>query len=105
MLLPKEAFIITLMKLATRDSNVVLADTFGFLGDGMVSLIYQFMISILDNKARGLLHDGTGCLQHWAHLFPEFLEIIRRKLDMPQCGGLGSWTASLIKLAPQVQDL
>ncbi len=49
----EEAFIITLTKLATGDSNVVLADTFGFSGDGMISLIYRFMIGIHDNKARG----------------------------------------------------
>jgi hypothetical protein len=105
----KEAFIITLTKLATGDSNVVLADCFGFLGDGMVSLIYRYTIGELDNKAHGLLHDGAGCLGHWAHLFPEFSEIIRRKLNMPQYGGLafesclGSWTASWRKLVPQVR--
>ncbi len=36
----EEAFIIMLTKLATGDSNVILADCFGFSGDGMVSLIY-----------------------------------------------------------------
>jgi hypothetical protein len=46
------------------------------------------MISVLSNKARGLLHDGAGCLQRWAHLFPEFTEIIKEKLNMPQYGGL-----------------
>ncbi len=92
----EEAFIIMLMKLATGDSNVVLADTFGFSGDGMISLIYRFMIGILDNKARGILHDGVGCLQRWAHLFPEFAEIIRRKLNMPQYGGLAFERCRLI---------
>jgi hypothetical protein len=33
----EEAFIITLMKLATGDSNAVLGDCFGFSGDGMIS--------------------------------------------------------------------
>ncbi len=67
----EEAFIVTLTKLATGDSNMELADSFVFSGgDWMVSLIYRFMICILDNKARGLLHDGAGCLPHWAHLFP-----------------------------------
>ncbi len=32
----EEAFIITLTKLATGDSNVMLADCFGFSGDGMM---------------------------------------------------------------------
>jgi hypothetical protein len=35
-----------------------------------------------------LLHDGAGYLQRWAHLFPEFSEIITRKLNMLQYGGL-----------------
>jgi hypothetical protein len=37
----EEAFILTMVKLATGDSNVELADYFGFSGDGMVSLIYS----------------------------------------------------------------
>jgi hypothetical protein len=78
------AFIIILTKLATGDSNVVLANCFGFLGDGMVSLIYRYTFGELDNKACGLLHDGAGSLGHWAHLFPDFAEIIRRKLNLPQ---------------------
>ncbi len=92
----EEAFIIMLMKLASGDSNVVLADTFGFSADGMISLIYQFMIGILDNMARGLLHDGVGCLQRWANLFPEFAEIIKEKLKMPQYGGLAFDSCRLI---------
>jgi hypothetical protein len=40
----EETFIITLMKLTTGGSNVVLADCFGFSHDGMISLIHQFMI-------------------------------------------------------------
>ncbi len=55
----EKAFIVTLTELAADVSNVELADTFGFAGDGMVSLIYRFMIGILNNKARGLLHDGA----------------------------------------------
>ena len=35
----KEAFAVTLTKLATGHNNVVLVDIFGFSGDGMVSLI------------------------------------------------------------------
>jgi len=84
----EEAFSITLTKLATGHSNVVLADLFGFLGDGMVSLIYHFLIGVLNNTARGVLYNGVCCLQRWAHLFPDFVEIIKRKLNMPQYGGL-----------------
>ena len=73
----KEAFIITLTKLATGDSNVVLADCFGFSGDGMVSLIYRFTIDVLDNKARGLLYGDAGCLQHWLHLSPDFDKLLK----------------------------
>jgi hypothetical protein len=64
----EEAFIITLIKLATRDGNLVLADCFDFSGDGMVSLIYRFMIDVLDNKARGLLYRDAGCLRNWLNL-------------------------------------
>jgi len=35
----EESFIITLTKLSTGHSNVMLADIFGFSGDGMASLI------------------------------------------------------------------
>jgi hypothetical protein len=74
----EEAFILTVTKTATGHSNVALADLFGFSGDGMVSLIYQFLIGVLDNKARGLLHDGVGCLRRWVPLFPDFAEIIKK---------------------------
>jgi hypothetical protein len=49
----EEAFILLLTKLATGDTNMKLADCFGYSGDGMVSLIYHFMIDLLDNKAQG----------------------------------------------------
>jgi len=64
----EEAFINTLTKLTTGHNNAVLADIFSFSGDRMVSLIYRFLISVLDKKARGLLHHGVGCLQRRAHL-------------------------------------
>jgi hypothetical protein len=92
----EEAFIITLTKLATGDSNVVLADCFGCSGDGMVSLIYRYTIGELDNKARGLLHGDAGCLRRWLHLFPDFSEMIRSKLNMPQYGGLAFESCRLI---------
>ncbi len=53
-----------------------------------MSLIYRFMIDLLDNKARGLLHGDAGCLRGWVHFFPDFAEIIKNKLNMPQNGGL-----------------
>jgi len=92
----EEAFIVTLTKMATGHNNVVLADMFGFSGDGMVSLIYCFLIGVLDNKARGLLHDGVGCLQRWAPLFSDFAEITKRKLNIPQYGGLAFETCRFI---------
>jgi len=74
----EEAFILTITEIATGRSNVALADLFGFSGDGMVSLIYRYLNGVLDNKARGLLHDGADCLQRWAPLFPDFAEIIKK---------------------------
>jgi hypothetical protein len=53
----------------------------GFSVDGMISLIDCFMIGVLDNKARGLLHGGVP-------LFAHFAGIIQQKLNMPQYGGL-----------------
>ncbi len=72
----EESFIVTMVKLAKGFCNVELADLFGFGSDVYVSIIYHFMIDLLDNKARGLLYDGAACLQRWAHLFPDFAEII-----------------------------
>ena len=62
----------------------------------MVSLIHHFMIDLLDNKARGLLYGDAGCLRRWAHLFPDFAEIIKNKLNMPQYGGLAFESCRLI---------
>jgi hypothetical protein len=85
----EEAFILTLVKVATGDTNVKLADCFiAYSGDGLVSLIYHFMIDLLDNKARSILYGNADCLWRWVHLFPDFAEIIKNKLNMPQYGGL-----------------
>jgi hypothetical protein len=54
------------------------------------------MIGVLDNKAWGFLHDDVGYLQHWAPLFPDFAEIVRWKLNMPQYGGLVFESCQLI---------
>jgi hypothetical protein len=85
-----------MVKLAKGFCNVELADLFGFGSNIDVSMIYRFMIDLLDNKARGLLHDGAVCLQHWANLFPNFVVIIRLKLNMPQYGGLALGSCCLI---------
>jgi hypothetical protein len=76
----EEAFILIMTMLATGDTNVKLADCFGFSGDWMVSLIYCFMIDVLDNKACGILHGDAGCLRRWVHLFPNFAEITKKKI-------------------------
>jgi hypothetical protein len=88
----EEAFILTVTKIATGHSNVALADIFGYSVDGMVSLIYCFMIGVLDNKAHGLLHDGDGCLRRWAPLFPNFAEIIKKKT----CPNTVDWRLILV---------
>ncbi len=57
-----EEDLLMLMKLPTTDTNLELADCFGYSRDGMVPLIYCLMIDLLDNKARGLLYGDAGCL-------------------------------------------
>ncbi len=54
------------------------------------------MIDLLDNKAPGLLYGDAGCLRCWVHLFPDFMEIIKNKLNMPQYGGLAFQSCHLI---------
>ncbi len=65
----EEAFVVTMVKLAKGFCNVELADLFGFWSNVYFSMIFHFIIELLDNKAHGLLHDGAVCLQHRAHLF------------------------------------
>ncbi len=48
--------------------------------------MYNYTLEVLDNKADGVLHNN--CLQHWVHLFPEFVEAIKDKLYRPQHGEL-----------------
>jgi len=75
----EEAFIITLTRLATGSTNTSLVEVFGATTDTFISRVFKETIHLLDNKADGVLHGN--CLQHWVHLFPEFVEAIRRKLN------------------------
>jgi len=66
----EEAFIITLTKIALGKTNVDLTEVFGATMDTFIGRVYSFFLEVLNNKADGILHGN--CLQHWAHLFPEF---------------------------------
>jgi hypothetical protein len=60
----KEAFILTIVKIAKGYTNVDLAEHFGFSCDTVVSQIYRYTINLLYNNAGGLLNGGAACLQH-----------------------------------------
>jgi hypothetical protein len=78
--------IITITKLATGRTNTSLMEVFGVVTDTFISRVYKKTIEVLDNEADGVLH--SNCLQHWVHLFPEFAEAIKNKLNRPQYGKL-----------------
>ena len=61
-------------------------EVFSIVTDTFISRAYKYTLDILDNKADGILHGN--CLQHWVHLFPEFVEAIKNKLNRPQYGRL-----------------
>ncbi len=82
----EEAFIITITKLDTGRTNTSLMEVFGIVTDTFISRVYKYTLEVLNNKAEGILHGN--CLQHWVHLFPEFAEAIKNKLNRPQYGGL-----------------
>jgi hypothetical protein len=82
----EEAFIITLTKLATCSTSKSLVEVYGATTDTFISRVFKKNIELLNNNADGVLH-GNG-LQHWVHLFPEFAETIRWKLNQPQYGQL-----------------
>jgi hypothetical protein len=82
----EEAFIITLTKPATGSTSTSLVKVFGATTDTFISRVYTKTIKLLNNKANGVLHGN--CLLHWAHLFPDFVEAIRHKLNQPQFGEL-----------------
>jgi len=77
----KEAFIITVTKLATGRTNTSLVEIFGATTDTFISRVFKETIHLLNNKAEGILHGN--CFQRWVHLFPDFAEAIRRKLNRP----------------------
>ncbi len=74
----EEAFLITIMKLATGRTNTSLMEVFGIITDTFISRVYKYTLVVLDNMADGVLHGN--CLQHWVHLFPEFAKAINNKL-------------------------
>jgi hypothetical protein len=82
----EEAFIITATKLATGRTNTRLMEVFSIITDSFISIVYKKIMVLLDNKADGVLHGN--CLQHWVHVFPEFAEAIKNKLNRPQYGRL-----------------
>jgi hypothetical protein len=61
-------------------------EVFGGITDTFISRVFKKTIEVLGNKAVGVLHGN--CLQCWVHLFPEFVEAIKNKLNRPQYGGL-----------------
>jgi hypothetical protein len=80
----EEAFIIILTKLATGRASTSWVEVFGASTDTFISRVYNTTVELLDNKADGVLQGN--CLQHWVHLFPQFVEAIRNKLNRPQYG-------------------
>jgi hypothetical protein len=82
----EEAFIITVTKLATGRTNTSLMEVFGVVTNTFISRVYKYTLEIHDNKAERILHGN--CLQCWVHLFPEFAEAIKNKLNRPQYGEL-----------------
>ena len=77
----EEAFIITATNLATGRTNTSLMEVFGIVTDTFISRVFKYTLEVLDNKAEGILHGN--CLQRWVHLFPEFEEAIKNKLNRP----------------------
>ncbi len=82
----EEAFIITLTKIAQGKTNVDLNEVFSATTDTFLGRVYSFFLEVLNNKADGILHGN--CLQCWVHLFPEFSEWIKNKMNRPQYGEL-----------------
>jgi hypothetical protein len=78
----EEAFIITLTKIALGKTNVDLTEVFSATMDTFIGRVYSFFLEVLDNKADGILHGN--CLQCWVHLFPEFSDVNKNKLNRPQ---------------------
>ena len=82
----EEAFIATVVKLATGLTNVSLRDLFGRNDDGLISRMTNHTINWLDEKCQPLLCDNS--LARWVHLFPDFADAIAAKLNSPEYGNL-----------------
>jgi hypothetical protein len=74
-----EDFIITLTKFATGRTSTSLVEVFGATANTFISRVCKTTVELFNNKADGVLHGN--CLKHWVHLFPQFAEAIRNKLN------------------------
>jgi hypothetical protein len=81
----EEAFISTLVKLATGATNLGLQDLLGEKNDQQISDIYNHTIWWLASKAAGLFQ--PPCLEQWKDNFPFFSGVIERKLGEEAYGG------------------
>ena len=82
----EEAFIVTMVKVATGDTNLGLQAVFGECNDQRISDIYNHTISWLNGKAAGLFN--PPCLEQWKDNFPTFASFIEQKLGEEAYGGL-----------------
>ncbi len=82
----EEVFIITLTKIASGKTNVDLTELFGATTGTFIGRVYSIFLEALENKADGIIYGNF--LQRWVHLFPAFFDVIKNKLNRPQCGEL-----------------
>ncbi len=107
----EKAFIITLTKTATKKTNMDLCNIFSAPNNSIISMIYRKMILLLDDKANGISH--RNCLHRWSHVFQDFSEAIRNKLNQPNMVNCyfkmyeisGSWIVRWMKLTGLVLAL
>jgi hypothetical protein len=59
---------------------------FGVTMDTFISRVYKTTLELLNNKADGVL--PRYFLQCWVHLFPQFAEVIKEKVNKLQYGAL-----------------
>jgi hypothetical protein len=57
-------------------------EVFGATTDTFKSWVCKITVELLNNKADGVLH--SNCLECWVHMFPQFAEAIRNKLNWLQ---------------------
>jgi hypothetical protein len=81
------ALIVMCVKLATGMTTVKLATEFGEFNHQRVSEMYCMMISMIDSKAEGILHE-PNTMERWVASFPDFNYRIKRKLAQEEYGGL-----------------